>query len=133
MTALRQARWFATMVTCVAAVAWLVASNHCAVATLATFAKADHSCCHKAPPASPQPSTECCEAFNVPIPDSAAAPVVHFSELKPAWIEELEIAMPRASFVPVLERATGPPPACQPLEILLGRCIPAHAPPSFVA
>ncbi|MGH8047552.1 MAG: hypothetical protein ACREKL_09920 [Chthoniobacterales bacterium] len=132
MTPLRNARWFATMITFVAAFAWLLASNHCAIAAMEAPVKAEHVCCHENEPARPAPSTQCCEAFNVPIPDQAAAPVGQLHELKPAWLAAVTEIFASQGAVAPIACETGPPRAVDALQVLLSRCLPAHAPPDFV-
>jgi hypothetical protein len=128
------------MVTCVAALAWLVASNHCAFATLAVSVspKAAHVCCHDeagphSQPASP-PSLQCCDTLKAALPAQAVAPAAPLHELPPAWIET--VALPNFAAARCLEIAfaTGPPPrAATFAESILNRCLLAHAPPAFVA
>jgi hypothetical protein len=119
--------------TFVAAFAWLIASNHCAFAALTHVEKSGHACCHEGEPAKPAPSTQCCEAFNVPIPEHAAAPSAQLGELKPAWIDAAEIFVRQPRVAASAGSDTGPPCAAPALQIILSRCMPAHAPPLFVA
>lgn len=95
--------------------------------------KGEHACCHKELPASPAPSTQCCEAFNVPIPEHASAPVAQLHELKPAWIAIADDITPRPIAVVQAYHATGPPDVVLPVRVMLIRCQPAHAPPFSVA
>jgi hypothetical protein len=139
MTVVRQARWFVAMVMLVAVVAWLVASNHCAFATLAaTSPKAAHACCHEEDaqhdhPAFP-PAMQCCDTLKASLPAQALVPVASLHELLPAWTA-VEISAPAAvEEVTVVAPATGPPPrAATFVETVLNRSLLAHAPPVFVA
>jgi hypothetical protein len=137
MTALRQARWFSATIVCAVAVAWLVASNHCAFATIAAHsARAAHACCHDedAPhPAAPQ-AMQCCDTLKASLPAQAVVPAAALHELLPAWVE-ME-ALPRLVAVEGFRAmpATGPPPRAESFaEIVLNRSLPALAPPGFVA
>jgi hypothetical protein len=139
MRALRQARWFSAAVTCVAALAWLFATNHCAFATLAAHSpKIAHACCHEetVPHSQPTlpPAMQCCDTLKAALPTHALAPAAPMHELQPAWIA-VETSAPTAAARNVLAAsATGPPPrAATFVEIVLNRSQPAHAPPVFVA
>jgi len=141
MTAVRQARWFAAMVTLVAVAAWLVASNHCAFATIAAHsAKTTHACCHdedaqhdRSMPTLPQ-SMECCDTLKAFVPVQAVAPAASLYELQPAWIESEILPNLAAAQSLVIAPATGPPPRAETfVEVVLNRSLLAHAPPVFVA
>jgi hypothetical protein len=137
MTALRQPRWFSATIACAIAVAWLLATNHCAFATIAAHsAKAAHACCHEedAPhPSAPQ-SMQCCDALKASLPAQAVVPAASLSALLPDWTAT-EV-LPRLVAVENLRAtpATGPPPRAESFaEIVLNRSLPALAPPVFVA
>jgi len=130
----RQSRWTLSAIALVAAIAWLFASNHCAIAAVSQAAKAaDHSCCHKAAESkAPHQPSQCCEAFNVPVPDQAAAPVVKLHELPLAWVPALAVETELVSWVPSVSLSdTGPPSAGFFTELVLQKNLPAHAPPAF--
>jgi pimeloyl-ACP methyl ester carboxylesterase len=137
MTSLRRCRWTAALVAFVTMAAWMVASNHCAIASLESPAKAAHACCQeKTPgqsPAAPQ-STPCCEAFNVPVPEHVSVPAGHFFELPVALEQTLAslISLPSRDVVAPV-RAHDPPRAPSFAETVLNRSLLAHAPPVFVA
>jgi hypothetical protein len=137
MTSLRRSRWTAALVAFVTMAAWLVASNHCTITSLERPAKVAHACCHEEvpgqAPAGPQ-STQCCEAFNVPVPEHVSVPAGHFFEL-PGALEPTVVSLislpSRKIVAPV--RAHDPPPAPGFAETVLNRSLLAHAPPVFVA
>jgi len=136
MTQLRQSRWVSATIAAVIAMAWLGASNHCALAAVERAAKAAHACCHESDQGQPQQapkSTQCCEAFSVPLPDQAAAPVAHLHELQPAWVES-SAPQPVNRCAACREfHDTGPPGAASFAETVLNRSLLAHAPPFFVS
>ncbi len=127
MTPLRRSRWIPAMVACVTIFAWTLASNHCA---FAASTRPAHACCHdQGRPAAP-PSTQCCGAFNVPVPEHVSAPMGHFHEVRPAWVEATATPVPVRRVVDVAAfLAHGPPEAQSFAEIVLSRSLPAHAPP----
>ncbi len=134
MMAVRQSRWFVSAIVIVTAVAWMFASNHCAIAATALAAKAsEHSCCHKdgAEHKAPHNSSQCCEAFNVPVPDQVSAPVLKLCELPPVGIPSLAIAdVPAPDLsIPGFLSAAGPPGLESFSELVLQKSLPAHAPP----
>jgi hypothetical protein len=137
MTSLRHRRWTAALVAFVTMAAWLVASNHCAIASLERPAKVAHACCHEEvpgqAPSGPQ-STQCCEAFNVPVPEHVSVPAGHFFELPVALGPALAslILQPSRDAV-VVVRAHDPPAVPGFAETVLNRSLLAHAPPVFVA
>ena len=117
-------------------VAWMTASNHCALAAAPTWnhAAVEHKCCHKDGPAAPsheQPN-ECCQALGATLPLVATAPAADLSSFSLVW----EISFLSADFSaetrPVwspLAAATGPPGGNLWTDVLLKRAAPAHAPP----
>lgn len=114
--------------------AWVFASNHCAIASLAAAAD-QHACCHQGGSA-PQPETvmECCQSLGAPLPAVAAAPVTHLFALLPAWTEPEGLAVPaREVPVPVEVLPHGPPGVVPFAELVLNRSLLAHAPPVVVA
>jgi len=131
MTSLRKTRCFVKAVTLVAAISWVVASNHCALGAMKVAMKGGHACCHKELPAT-LPSTECCEAFNIPLPDQIAVPAAQLHELKPVWNADANVLAPLPAVTIFAEFATGPPRDVSPIRLVLSRCQPAHAPPLFV-
>lgn len=139
--ALRQARWFSAVVTCVAAFAWLVAANHCAFATIAAHsAKTTHACCHEedgqhdqSQPTFPQ-SMQCCDTLKASVPAQAVVPAASFHELQLAWVESEILPNLVAAQSLVIAPSTGPPPRAETfVESVLNRSLLAHAPPVFVA
>jgi hypothetical protein len=140
VTKFRQSRGFAVAIITTLVVAWLFASNHCALAAVenpATSAS-DHACCHsdKGTSQLPGQTVQCCKALAAPIPDALAAPAVHLQELKPAWLQGAQIeASSEASILAVdFASETGPPRNALSFALLiLNRSLLAHAPPHFVA
>jgi hypothetical protein len=128
-------QWISTFLVAVIALAWLAASNHCALAALVDLRKASHACCHETDPGGqpPQSTMQCCNTFHVTVPAPAALPAVQLHALRPAWLE--------ASSIPVIVSmpacaefcATGPPRALGFAETILNRSLLSHAPPCFVA
>jgi len=113
--------------------AWVFASNHCALATLAA-AVDEHACCHRTDSApAPESMTECCQALNAPLPAVAAAPVSHLYELFPAWSEQTELPAVRDISLPAHFTPRGPPGVLAFAEQVLNRSLLAHAPPFVVA
>ena len=140
VTKFRQSRAFAVAIITPVILAWIFASNHCALAVVESLAKAasEHVCCHsdKDAPQLPGYSTQCCKALAAPVPNAIAAPAVHLQELQPAW---LQAARAEASAeAPILAVGfptdTGPPRGVLSFALLiLNRSLLAHAPPHFVA
>ena len=140
VTKFRQSRGFAVAIITTVAVAWLFASNHCALAAVESPAKAaaEHACCHsdKGAAQTPGHSTQCCKALAAPVPNAIAAPAVHLQELQPAWLQAARVEA--SAEVPIsavdLASATGPPRGALSFALLiLNRSLLAHAPPHFVA
>ncbi|MDD5199868.1 MAG: hypothetical protein PHC88_08695 [Terrimicrobiaceae bacterium] len=131
MTTLRQYRWTSALVALLAIFAWIIASNHCALAAVGHPAK--HSCCHE--PCGGKPVTQCCEAFNVPMPDQASAPAVHLHALGAAWTDATNASAFGDDPAALVSSAcaTGPPPGAGFAETVLNRSLLAHAPPVCVA
>ncbi len=124
------------MVVLLAGLAWTVASNHCAFAALKSVAPNSHSCCAAKKPAKQElPSLQCCEAFNVPIPEQVTAPQGQFHALKPVWTteESFAVSAPPPVATAVEFHETGPPGVFSFAESVLNRSLLAHAPPFFVA
>ncbi len=134
MRKLRQSRAHLMTIVAVVIAAWLVASNHCALATLASEPD-DHACCHSEKgETTPAHDVQCCDSLTVPTPENAVAPVVHLTELMPAWQpasfflssdllpELLEVPAPN----------TGPPGSESFAILVLNRSLLAHAPPVFI-
>jgi hypothetical protein len=135
MTQLRQSRWISTLLVAVIAFAWIVASNHCALAAIEGMRKPAHACCREGAQSHlpPMAAMQCCDTLHATIFVPAAAPEGQLHALQPAWLEIAavlfsELARPRAEF-----HATGPPRALGFAEIVLNRSLLSHAPPRFVA
>jgi hypothetical protein len=137
VTKLRQSRGFAVAIITTVAVAWLFASNHCALAAVESPAK-EHAGCHSDKGAS-QPlghSTQCCKALAAPVPNAIAAPAVHLQELQPAWLQAARVEASAEAPILAVDSAsdTGPPRGALGFALLiLNRSLLAHAPPHFVA
>jgi hypothetical protein len=135
----RQSRGFAAAVVVVVAVAWAIASNHCALAALESSAKAaSHACCHSDKGAA-QPSgnaMQCCKALAAPLPGAIAAPAVYLQELQPASLQAARVEASAEAPILAVDFAsnTGPPRGALSFALLiLNRSLLAHAPPHFVA
>jgi hypothetical protein len=140
VTKFRQSRGLAVAIVTTVAVAWLFASNHCALAAVESPAKlaAEHACCHSNKGASQLPGhpTQCCKALAAPVPNAIAAPTVHLQELQPAWFQAARVQA--SADAPILDvdfaSDTGPPRGALSFALLvLNRSLLAHAPPYFVA
>ena len=140
VTKFRQSRAFAVAIITPVILAWIFASNHCALAVVESLAKAasEHACCHSDKEA-PHPlgsSTQCCEALAAPVPNAIAAPAVHWQELQPAWLQTERAEGSAGVPISALDFApnTGPPLRALTFALLiLNRSLLAHAPPHFVA
>ncbi|MEI8294735.1 MAG: hypothetical protein WCG66_12275 [bacterium] len=69
------------MILALVGIAWLVATNHCAIATMAGRHSAGHSCCKKEVPASGSKSCaeKCCGELASPVPEALLAGFPVFS------------------------------------------------------
>ncbi len=113
-------------------VAWMFASNHCAIGAMMAAAD-DHACCHQSETSS-GPVMECCHALSAPLPAAVVIPVSGQFVLLAAWEEVFFLSCavlenPAA----VLVSAQGPPGAFAFAELVLNRSLLAHAPPVVVA
>lgn len=135
MRKLRQSRAHLMTIVAVVIAAWLVASNHCALAALTSANESnDHACCHSEKDESPTHDVQCCNSLTVPTPENAVAPVVHLTELTPVWqpaplslLSDLHVEVVA---VPISD--TGPPGSESFAIIVLNRSLLAHAPPVFI-
>ncbi len=114
--------------------AWVVASNHCALAFL-TATKADHACCACDQPQARNSLTACCKDLGAPLPAGTHVPSGPFQGLFVAWEGgtgvETVVAGPRMA--EALFPSHGPPGALAFAELVLNRSLPAHAPPVVVS
>ena len=123
---------YKVFVVAILSLAWLVASNHCAIASLTGgHAKADHSCCNKDKPAkSSSCAAACCSKMAAPVKaaDSLFPPVS-------ALVATLSDALPLMPVRICPESASGlsPPGGGFFVSFVLGCSQQALAPPVFVA
>ena len=125
----------------VALFAWMVLSNHCALALMfpvksSPIAAAEPSCCKGQPrPADgdapcPQMPQGCCKTLKVAMPDAAKIPQATLTPILPVvaeWFAALALAMPEKRSAIT---ATGPPPDSPTfVELVLNRSLLSHAPP----
>ena len=125
----------------VAFFAWLVISNHCALAEMlavktAPVSKEERGCCHhhSAPAKDEKPRApmqqECCKSLTVLVPDGAKLPMASLLEviaLPVEWVLVLTHALPEENR-PAPD--TGPPPDVPGFaELVLHRSLRSHAPP----
>jgi hypothetical protein len=136
----RQSRGFVVAIIMTVAVAWLFASNHCALAAVESPAKpaSEHTCCHSGKGASQPPghAMQCCKALAAPVPNVIGAPAVHLQELQPAWFQASRVQASAEAPILAVDTAsdTGPPRGALSFAVLiLNRSLLAHAPPHFVA
>lgn len=127
-----------TLKVCVVAIlslAWLFASNHCAIASMmGGHAKGEHSCCAKEKSSKdPVPCAEkCCKGMSVPVP---VAELFFAPDLTAVcFLSDVTPVLPQ---VIVSECLSGlsPPGRCGEffVEYVLGRSQQPLAPPVFVA
>lgn len=135
MMKLRQSRARIVAIVSIAIAAWLVASNHCALAAWASTAQQsrEHACCHSEKGKVPERNVQCCEALTAPTPIPIVAPVVQLAELMPAWNPAplYFLAPPDALPADVLQFNIGPPGSISFAVLVLNRSLLAHAPPVF--
>ena len=125
----------------VAIFAWLVLSNHCALAEMLSVKTApvstdDSDCCHHhpAPPNDEKPCPPiqpgCCKSLTVVVPNAEKVPVASLLEFVAppvAWLIVLNLALPEENRV---APDTGPPPDVPGfVELVLHRSLRSHAPP----
>jgi hypothetical protein len=136
-----RSRGFVSAIIVILAVAWLVAANHCALATVQNSAEpaAEHSRCHSEKEES-EPlghSKLCCAALAAPLPHALAAPAIHLRELQPAWSSQAvrDQASPDQPVLVVdFAGDTGPPQHSLNFALLvLNRSLFSHAPPRVLA
>ncbi len=141
MNAVRTNLPFRLATVIVAFFAWLVLSNHCALAEMlaakaAAVSTEEHGCCNHHPsPAKDQkpcqPMREgCCKSLTIVVPDGAKLPAATAFEsaaLPVEWLLAFTVALPEEN------RAapdTGPPPDVPGfVELVLHRSLHSHAPP----
>ena len=125
----------------VAIFAWLVLSNHCALAEMLSVKTApvpeeEGGCCHQnsAPQSDEKPCPPmrqgCCKSLTIVVPDGAKLPTATALKnvaLPVEWLPAFTVAMPEEN------RAapdTGPPPDVPGfIELVLHRSLRSHAPP----
>ena len=136
-------RLFSATFSLVALAAWLLASNHCALAAFMPVAEdaVATSHCHSSSE-TPAPEnkerecdgSKCCKSLSVPSL-AFAKDVVHYdaSLFMAADYLAFEQRVPRSEHAaPIAEIDTGPPRSDSFAESVLQRSILAHAPPSLV-
>jgi hypothetical protein len=125
----------------VAFFAWMVLSNHCALAEILAMKTApvpteERGCCkhHHAPVKNEKPAPPiqqgCCTSLTVIVPDGAKLPVASLPEVVALPVERLVVltlAPPEESSA---APETGPPPDVPGfVELVLHRSLRSHAPP----
>ncbi|MEO5721057.1 MAG: hypothetical protein ABIR71_06265 [Chthoniobacterales bacterium] len=135
-------RFFPGALSLLLAAAWLLASNHCAVAALVQqhSAKATHEHCAGHTTDSGKKGKDhgcddqnCCKSLAAPAVALAKSPVV-FDQFKFIAADYFPAILPGRNDLHstvVLELDTGPPGACSFAESVLQRSLLAHAPPLF--
>ncbi len=128
-------RRISTFLVAIIALAWLGASNHCALAALEGVRSASHACCREdgKPAPKSQSTMQCCDTFNLTIPATVAAPVGPLHALRPAWLEVSPLPIAACTRSGSEFHATGPPRVFGFAETVLNRSLLSHAPPHFVA
>lgn len=124
----------------VAFFAWVVLSNHCALAEMLVEKAAPSSteeggCCnhHPAPAKDKKPCAPmqqgCCKSLTVVVPDGAKLPMASLLEVVPPveWLLVLTHALPEENSA---APANGPPPDVPDfIELVLHQSMCSHAPP----
>lgn len=125
----------------VAFAAWLVLSNHCALAEMlaaktAPVSTEERGCCkhHHAPANKEKPCPPmqkgCCKSLTVVVPDGTKLPAESLLKVVAVpveWLSILPLALPLESS---LASDTGPPPDIPGfIELVLHRSLRSHAPP----
>jgi hypothetical protein len=134
-------RLFGAIVSTVVVLAWLAASNHCAVAGLlpAPSAAGEHEHCpgHEAPAKQDKDGgcdgQNCCKSLSVPF-TALAKNQLTYDATSFLTAEYPATSLSRLSEqrdAPILELDTGPPGPCSFAELVLQRSVLAHAPPLF--
>ncbi len=143
MNALRTSFALRAATVTVAFFAWLVLSNHCALAEMLAVKTApvtaeEGGCCHQN--SAPQQHDEkpcptmpqgCCKSLTVVVPDGAKVPVASLESftLPVEWMLVFTVALPEPLDA---TPATGPPPDSPTFaELVLNRSLLSHAPPPF--
>lgn len=133
-------RLFNASVSLVALAAWVVASNHCAIAGSLPKAaeQAAHAHCHASEEAPAQEEKQrecdgsrCCKSLSAPTLAFAKTLIAFDSQaFVPATLPALELTFATGDHdAPTAELDTGPPPVTSFAESVLQRSILAHAPP----
>ncbi len=98
---------FSLLVLAMLAAAWVVAANHCALASIAGAQSADiHACCHKTSGQTKPCEESCCARLSAPVPmaDGPHPPAL-------GWIAMLpEVSRVEAESARVVEAGSGPAP-----------------------
>lgn len=128
----RQSKWLMSGIVSFALFGWLLASNHCGLATiaLASNVQTTHTCCHDDSSTLPIHTSQCCDSLSAPLPSLAFAPDATWHQL---------YAVPFAALEPVLELAVvsfpqtlgaqAPPGSSYFVSVVLKRSMPSLAPP----
>ena len=136
-------RLFSATFSLVALAAWLLASNHCALAAFMPVAQeaVSTSHCHGSPE-SPEPEhkerecdgSKCCKSLSVPSLAFAKEVVSYDASLSiaNAYLIFEQHVFGSGHEAPIAEIDTGPPRRVSFAESVLQRSILAHAPPSLV-
>jgi hypothetical protein len=123
--------------------AWVVLSNHCALAALlakleSPAAAAEPSCCKNQPkPADgngqcPQLPQGCCAKLKIAMPDAAKVPQAVVAAFVPIFAEVLAVIAYTHDAESTAAPATGPPPDVPAFaELVLNRSLLSHAPPAL--
>ena len=135
-------RAFRALVSAVAVLAWLAASNHCAVASLrpvASVATEGHEHCpgHEAPAKKGKDGgcdgRNCCKSLFAPVTALAKNPVTYAATSFVARdYPENSGTLPREQHdAPISELDTGPPYCRTFAQLVLQHSVRTHAPPLF--
>lgn len=118
--------------------AWLVISNHCALAAFEARAKTPVPSCHESPPTNHAPANrghqsgvECCKVLRATLL-TFSSNLVENDTFAVAALDGLVAfisAADESRLTPVIEWDTGPPARASFAETVLQRSLLAHAPP----
>jgi hypothetical protein len=114
-------------------VAWLLAGSHCTLFAATLAKQAQHSCCDSKSPATPHKNcSECCQSLTAPVPDAASG-LAGFPQDRPAMaLTVVPVPVAPRTYAATPESGTSPPGQFF-VQVVLGSCLNAQAPPAFVS
>jgi hypothetical protein len=111
---------------------WLLASNHCGLATIALAGNVQttHMCCHDDSSTLPIHTSQCCDSLSAPLPSLAFVPDAAWHDLLAVPFATLEPSseLTERPSLPILG-AQAPPGSPYFVSVVLRRSMPSLAPP----